>query len=167
MDRSSFAAEFPYLFLFGEVGLDAPSGPAQSTLVIDNEQTLTNRASKRASEGKSPPVTVALPLRKRGRVFRTMITVGRTSNHDVVVAHASISKFHAFFRHQQKGSVDEIVLADAGSRNGTFINGTRLPTRGDAVRVQLGDLVRFSDIELTLIDAATLWDRVHADKSAL
>lgn len=54
--------------------------------------------------------------------FPGMVTVGRAPNMDVVLAHDSISKFHAFFSRDGDGW----VLTDAGSTNGTAVNEARL-----------------------------------------
>jgi hypothetical protein len=161
MNRQAFAAACPFLFLFGEVSLDTSLGPAQITLANENEATWTSTGSTRPTVRRSGPVSVALAVRKRTRIFRTMITVGRTRNHDIVLAHASISKFHAFFRYRQTGDIEDLMLADAGSRNGTSVNGVRLSGAGEAVRIQPGDLIRLSDVELLLLEAGKLWDRVH------
>jgi pSer/pThr/pTyr-binding forkhead associated (FHA) protein len=90
-----------------------------------------------------------------------MITVGRTRNQDIVIAHASVSKFHAMFRTRQEGITSQLELADAGSRNGTWVNDQRLIIRGPAVPVHRDDRIRFADIALTLVDAETLWKAVN------
>ena len=49
-------------------------------------------------------------------------TIGRASDNDVVVPHASVSAHHAELR--QAGTAHRIV--DLSSTNGTFVNGTRI-----------------------------------------
>ena len=60
-----------------------------------------------------------------GNAFGLGITVGRTRNNDIFINDERISRFHAFF--QQKEGV--WVLSDAGSKNGTFVDGSRLDPR--------------------------------------
>ena len=73
-----------------------------------------------------------LAVRKVIGTFPNMITLGRTSNNDIVVPDVSISKFHAWF--QRLG--DRVEVGDAGSKNGTAVNGETLPPRGARVLVK-------------------------------
>jgi hypothetical protein len=67
-------------------------------------------------------------LRKTDRnPFAGMITVGRAPNNDVVVAHTSVSKFHAYFR-PKRGH--ELSIFDVGSTNGTHVDGRAVPLDG-------------------------------------
>jgi pSer/pThr/pTyr-binding forkhead associated (FHA) protein len=49
-------------------------------------------------------------------------TIGRSSNCDIIVQHPLVSRLHA--RIERSGP--RYILADAGSANGTYINGRRL-----------------------------------------
>ncbi len=59
--------------------------------------------------------------------------IGRGYDCDLVVTEASVSSHHCRLTHQGDG----FLLEDLGSRNGTFVNGTRI-TPGEVVRVQHG-----------------------------
>jgi hypothetical protein len=61
-------------------------------------------------------------IRKHTGTFPSKVTVGRMSNNDIVVAHPTISKFHAFFSVREEGT----FLVEAGSKNATQINGSRV-----------------------------------------
>ena len=63
-------------------------------------------------------------------------TIGRASDNDVVVPHASVSAHHAELR--QAGTAYRIV--DLSSTNGTFVNGTRIQAQilDDEDTVHLG-----------------------------
>jgi hypothetical protein len=63
------------------------------------------------------------PLAKRpgANTFSMMVTVGRTDNNDIVIKHTVVSKFHAYFRTVGDG----YTLVDAGSLNGTWLDGKR------------------------------------------
>lgn len=63
--------------------------------------------------------------KREGGVFPDRIGVGRAPNVDVRVPLAQISKYHAYF-----SNVDgSWTVTDAGSRNGTTVQGTRLTDR--------------------------------------
>jgi pSer/pThr/pTyr-binding forkhead associated (FHA) protein len=95
-----------------------------------------------------------LPIRKVIDTFPNMITVGRTANNDLVVSDVSVSKVHAFFTQTPHG----LELADAGSKNGTWVGSEELPPRGPARAVKLGDRLRFGRIGFTVVDAGVCWD---------
>ncbi|MDY0000764.1 MAG: FHA domain-containing protein [Polyangia bacterium] len=85
------------------------------------------------------------------------ISVGRATNNDIVLRHASVSKLHAHFFVRQQGGAEALMLADDGSSNGTAVNG-RVLGEGDqaAVVSSPGDRLRFGDVEVTLLDPAGL-----------
>src|SRR6185436_5544902 len=94
------------------------------------EQTSLSRTLVTEPVGISVPSVVGLI----GRVLALTkpkfsppgpISVGRTSDNDVTIAESSISARHCFLR--VLGS--EISLTDAGSTNGTFVNGVKLPPK--------------------------------------
>jgi hypothetical protein len=97
----------------------------------------------------------AVPIRKRvdvDAVFGERISIGRALNKDICLRHASISKFHAYF---QLGGTTQCALADAGSKNGTTVNGTRIPPK-EVVEVVSGDRVGFGSVSTIVLDARTL-----------
>lgn len=74
----------------------------------------------------------------------TAVTIGREGS-DVVLPSGKISKQHAVFA--MGGGLPS--LSDAGSKNGTWLNGTRLPA-GRAVPVDVGDIIQFASVSATL-----------------
>lgn len=91
--------------------------------------------------------------------FRDMITVGRSSNNDLVLVQPTVSKVHATFVRDDSGW----SIIDPGSTNGTSVDGRRLE-RGkaarlhDNTRVQLGsDVVAHFFTPLALLDYVQLW----------
>ena len=74
----------------------------------------------------------------------TDVTIGREGA-DVVLHSAKISKLHAVFA--MGGGLPS--LSDSGSKNGTWLNGTRLPA-GRAVPVDVGDTIQFASVSATL-----------------
>jgi hypothetical protein len=101
---------------------------------------------------------VAIALRKRvgaGKDFSERISVGRATNNDIVLRHEGVSKFHAWFVCDEEQSY---YAADAGSRNGTMLNGARLD---DApVRIVAGDLLAFGGVEALVCSAEVFWDTI-------
>jgi hypothetical protein len=67
------------------------------------------------------------------------VSLGRSRDCDIVVADASVSKHHATLELDTFNG--EFFLTDLGSRNGTFVNGTRV---GSGHRTPVGTLSRIS-----------------------
>ena len=97
---------------------------------------------------------LVLPLRKIQPTFPSMITVGRTDNNDLVVPDEQISKFHAYFR--LVGG--RIEVADAGSRNGTFVAGRRLVSKSETAVLSPRDRFSLGPLEFQLFDARGCWE---------
>jgi hypothetical protein len=72
------------------------------------------------------------------------INVGRATDNDLHLNHASVSKIHASLKMDNLGT---LLVADTGSTNGTHINGQRIPY-GEARPINDGDLVAFGDVEV-------------------
>jgi pSer/pThr/pTyr-binding forkhead associated (FHA) protein len=72
---------------------------------------------------------------------RDTYTLGRHRNNDIVVNDPKVSSFHARIDRGTEG----FVVVDLNSRNGTFINGKRMPTgvlkHGDEVRLGTAKLL--------------------------
>lgn len=80
------------------------------------------------------------------------LSVGRTGGSDLMLDDASVSKMHASLAVSKDG---ELSVADTGSTNGTFINGTRI-SYGKATRLNDGDRVTFGavDVAFELVELA-------------
>jgi pSer/pThr/pTyr-binding forkhead associated (FHA) protein len=79
----------------------------------------------------------------KDNAFRSRVTLGRTANNDIVLDDASVSRFHAWL--QAEG--DSWAVFDAGSRNGTSVNGSRLAPK-KASPLANGSRVRVGSVEL-------------------
>ncbi len=98
----------------------------------------------------------AVPLRKRANAdtaYMERISIGRALNKDIVLRHASVSKFHGWFEVDEMGGLH---LADAGSKNSTRVNGKQLAAR-ELTRVGPGDAIRFGSVEALLCSPQTLF----------
>lgn len=105
------------------------------------------------ARGAGAPWAVA-PVEKRpgSNAFGLMITLGRAANNDVVLPHGAVSKFHAYLR-RLDGSW---LLSDAGSLNGTAVNGVPLPG-GHSVALSPGDrIVLGGAVVLDLVEPGAL-----------
>lgn len=99
----------------------------------------------------------ALVLKKKtGAAFADTILIGRAASNDVCIPHASISKLHARVTMSPAGP----VIEDAGSSNGTMVNGDAI--KSGAV-IADGDLVRFGSVVFQCFEPG----RLHALLSRL
>jgi len=72
-------------------------------------------------------------------------SVGRTKENDLSLEDSSVSKIHAAL---VLNSEKQLMVADTGSTNGTFINDKRI-AYGRAFPVANGEIVKFGNIEVT------------------
>jgi len=75
--------------------------------------------------------------RRTEAIVKDVLTIGRRTGNDVVVAAAGVSRDHAEIHRQG----DRYVLRDRGSRFGTFVNNERITER----ELRHGDAIRFGD----------------------
>ncbi len=89
-------------------------------------------------------------LGKEHRLKADATTIGRDESNDIVLARPGVSRYHARITH----SGARCVVEDLGSRNGTWLNGTRVEGRAS---LNDGDSLRFDDVAFVFrdIDAAS------------
>ena len=106
--------------------------------------------------GKDLPAETDLevyPLAKKaGASFQDKITIGRTFNNDVVVNDTSVSRLHAYIR--REGNL--WIVADAGSKNGSWLRGARLEPRRE-VPIPSHATLKLGEVELTFYTAVDLF----------
>ena len=155
----------------GEVerGPGARLRPARDALgfatVVGSRADLEAARARRRAPARTPPPLhaplanaphILVPLRKReGKPFAERISVGRALNNDVVLRHASVSKFHAYFECDDKGG---FYLTDARSKNTTTVNGAVVESMA---RVHPGDEIAFGSVYATICPATVLWDALR------
>lgn len=152
LTRVEFARMFEHPFLFG-------IGPTRVAVAeFTSEETIVgSRFEEVAGHVPSgPPAVIA--IRKSSTHLPSAVTIGRSITNDVVLRDSLVSKVHAFFR--QLGGRWEV--ADAGSRNGTWVGNDRLMPRGPSLPVHTGDTVTFGRSAFYFLDAGSLWDRLRA-----
>ena len=105
--------------------------------------------------------------RSRHEAIRTVVglvrdeyTVGRAEENSVRLTERNISRRHARFRRAD----DVWLLADKGSYNGCFVNGTRIVADQS---LNHGDLVQLGDYKLILLDEARFGDGLEKDAGSM
>ena len=120
------------------------------TLTIDEEieETLPfGREMRPEVELEVYPLT-----KKPGASFPDRITIGRTANNDIVIPDSSVSRFHAYVRRDGNAW----VLADAGSKNGSWLREDQLEARKEKPLASKA-VLRIGEVELTFYTAADLY----------
>lgn len=115
-------------------------------------------------EDERDAVGWAHPVEKAAQSpYRDRISVGRARNNDISIRDSSISKVQANFSRSGEG---ELTLTDAGSTNGTFVNGVRLAP-GQSLVVRDGDQIRFGQVPTLFLETRALCQVLadHLDKA--
>lgn len=128
--------------------LAAPRGPESTEVHLEDD-------APRAGDSTASLSLIAYPLRARTPSPSPLITIGRSRDGDVVIPDASISRLHAIVRDGRGGPWK---LLDAGSTNGTTVNGANAPQQGtgNAIDLKTGDNVRIGQVELTFLHTQAL-----------
>ncbi len=141
----SFRAVYPHPMIVRRGADEDEDGPNYNT-VLATRETLAKAA--KAKESPEQPLEV-YPIRKRpGAPFPDRVGVGRTRNADVCVPFPAVSKYHAYF----SASGEKHCITDAGSKNGTFVDGKRLPAREEH-ELSNGNGVSFGPYHFTYYSA--------------
>jgi hypothetical protein len=112
-------------------------------------------AHEEAGERTAGVSVLVFPIRARKASHTHLITVGRTSKNDVAIPDVSVSRFHAYFKRGRDGRYQ---VLDAGSTNGTTVNGLSVPSQsaGSPVDLKTGDSVRLGQTDFTFLKAEAL-----------
>jgi pSer/pThr/pTyr-binding forkhead associated (FHA) protein len=109
----------------------------------DQFASFVNTATRDANEISSGKRLQGVDVRPIQNARGGAVTVGREGA-DIVIRHPKVSKHHATF--SLSGGL--LSLADAGSKNGTWLNGSALDSKGRPVDV--GDTVNFGSVNATV-----------------
>lgn len=138
---------------------DPNAAGADRTLTLDRDEETVDETLPHSKYSLTDVEMEIYPLvKKAGASFADRITIGRTTNNDLVVVDHSVSRLHAYVR-QQGGAW---VVADAGSKNGSWLRGEPLEARRErplASRIVL----RLGDVDLTFYLAADLFTVLGGD----
>ncbi len=133
-----------------------PAMSAEATLTIDEyeDELVSSEATLPFSKELPDEIDLEVyPLAKKtGASFPDRITIGRTSNNDVVINDTSISRLHAYVRREGTAW----LVADAGSKNGSQLRGETLEPRRERP-LSSRALLRLGDVDVTFYVAADLF----------
>ena len=131
-------------------------GEGGTTLTLDQDSAETVEETRPQGKDFVLADETALeiyPLAKKpGASFPDRITIGRTPNNDIVIVDHSVSRFHAYLRVDGKAW----VVADAGSKNGSWLANATLEPRKER-KVPSKTIVRIGDVDLTFYLAPDLY----------
>jgi hypothetical protein len=115
------------VFAPSAIVLEPESGPREAEAHWYSTERVRRTTAPPPPSPASPgeELTVYAIEKRPGGVFQEQISIGRTRNNDIHLPYADISKYHAYFVPTQGG----YALADAGSKNGTFVDERRLVPR--------------------------------------
>jgi hypothetical protein len=116
--------------------------------------------SEEQSALESMESRVFLVRKRAGGAFADRIGIGRATNADVSVPLATVSKYHAYFTVPEDLGAG-YVLTDAGSTNGTFVDGRRLEDR-ESAPVRTGTQILLGPHRFVFFSAAALFERVRS-----
>lgn len=128
---------------------DLPAPRASLTQAALGRLARAGQAARRRLAGYlQPPRPAALRLPSG---TKDSFTIGRDAACDLVLSDMTVSRSHAGLRREAGGSGYTWVLSDAGSTNGTRLNGWRVT---EPVPVRAGDEVMFGALTLVVTEYA-------------
>ncbi len=135
----------------------AAAAAAQRAVKHWNSQTSGERAKDVIPAELLRAPCHVIPIRKRAEgSFLQHVSVGRARNHDIVLRHRSVSKFHAWFEIHEG---TRLLVKDSESRNHTFVDGQQVANR---VEVAPGQTVRFGSVDARVCTGESLWRALHS-----
>jgi len=154
LGRDEFLAASAPAALVRHRGIASPPNIDGDTLTLDADTAHLADAVSQARTPSGAEVRIEVyPLAKKpGASFPDRITIGRTSNNDVAIADHSVSRLHAYVRRDG----DRWVVADAGSKNGSWLRGEPLEARKE-LSIPSRAMLRVGDVELTFYLATDLF----------
>jgi hypothetical protein len=151
-------AAAPAALLRDHGGSDGSSEEKTLTLANDNIRAPSASGAFERSPFDRAPM---YPLEKKvGASFPDMLTIGRTPNNDIALAEPSVSRLHCYFKSSPAdhgANQAGFLVADAGSKNGTWLNQVRLTARRE-VPINNGDLLKVGDVCLYFYHADALYE---------
>lgn len=142
MTREVFTTRFPGRYLC--VLLDAGSEDTPSFMTLGGD--VPAHRSRRLQ-------VFALAKRSAANPFSMMITFGRAPNNDLILELGQVSKFHGYFSKQG----EDWYVTDAGSTNGTTVDGVALEVRKPTL-ISPGAEVLLGSVPAWSVDGAQLFD---------
>lgn len=151
----------------GAAGLDAFKKKNGDAFLLVDEFTIVQpmegteaktdpRPDGRSSKG---PDVLVFEVKRRASSRFDFVSLGRNDGNDICMPHASISRFHAYFRSVDEGKP---TLTDAKSANGTWIDGQPIPRQGEGEPrvLKVGDRIRFGTVTCVFTNAQGVLDEL-------
>jgi hypothetical protein len=138
-----FLRERPQDWLVWEAGPWRPTYQARETLAQEGERSSP-------PHGAGEPLAIVLEQTQD----RPYVSLGRGPDNDIVIDDATLSRLHLLLTREPAGW----MLRDAGSTNGTTVDGARLGP--DPVLLQPGAKVVAGSVRLTFYDSGGLYLRL-------
>lgn len=113
---------------------------------MNDETIITNSAVGKRLDSFSESDKVSYLVFNKNKVrLVSKITIGRSTDNDIVVDNKLTSRHHAVIQKIK----DDYYLKDEGSTNGTYLNGTAIP-EGKYVKLQSGDKITIGNSNLVI-----------------
>lgn len=141
-------------------GADAGDEQPTVTIEVDAAGLLDETAPVGLQSADGTSLELYPLVKKPGASFPDRITIGRTPNNDVVIVDHSVSRLHAYAR---QVDAHGWVIADAGSKNGSWLNEAALDPRRE-VELPPGGVVKLGDVMLTFYRSCDLFDLLGDDQ---
>ncbi len=149
LEKSEFVSRYPHPFLAIRIDIDEEAAEFKT---IAASIDMLDETPSPPPEGAGTE-SVARLVKRPGANGFSFITIGRTSNNDVIIGLNSVSKCHAVI-HPSDG---KFALSDAGSKNGTSYNGSLLE-RNQRVELTSGDVFTLSHrVSITYLDVESTY----------
>jgi hypothetical protein len=122
-------------------GQARPNTPAEG---VDSTQVIPSKGSPGMQQPAGPQAQLVMQTTEGSHAFpieSNMVTIGRGLSNDIILEDPRISRQHAQLRYKSR----RFLIADQGSTNGTYVNGT--PVTTEQV-LRNGDIVSLGGLEL-------------------
>jgi hypothetical protein len=143
--------------LFAKITVIRPLFEGEADTQKPIEPSSKNASQTSPTEERSSAVRAMNIQSADGRSFRVELKpdsapayIGRASSNAIRIDDSSISRLHASIAQRSNG---EVVIADLGSSNGTYVN-DRLLAANEARVLSAGDVIGVGDFKLTVSDIA-------------
>lgn len=147
--EAAFLRDAPPLFLARYRSTESGEVPSEDEAVQDFGEETTQVGPATPAEGSAGALIELFGLQKKPKApFAEMITIGRTDSNDVAIHDSGVSRLHAYVTPNPAGW----TVADAGSRNGTHLDGQRLEPRKDQP-LRSGSTLVFGGVAYLVLDA--------------
>jgi pSer/pThr/pTyr-binding forkhead associated (FHA) protein len=142
-DLDDFLAQLCYPVLL--------TGPFASAQLDDPTFTEEQTLGSMAESGQG--MVVPLRARSKAKLSAGELFLGRGMGCDVLLPFATVSRVHAKVTRRADG---QVVIADGGSRNGTWVNG-RKAEAGEELRLDDDSVIKLGSLEVRFLLPETLY----------